>query len=176
MNQLKLVALIASVAGVNSFQCIDAQEAARKPESAAAVAAEKTGRVTRVSELLNLEVLNEAGESYGIIEDLMLNKTTGQVEFILVSAEKNSAELYPLPWRTVTLYQGTDAKDQYVILGMPREQFIKAPTITREQLPTITYLQWNAYVPKVTTFYGQVRPAEARAIRSTERAIRRSLD
>ncbi|HET6426129.1 MAG TPA: PRC-barrel domain-containing protein, partial [Planctomycetaceae bacterium] len=144
--------------------------------NADAASAEKTGRVTRVKELLNLEVINEQGESYGIIEDLMLNKSTGQVEYILVSTEKDSAELYPLPWRTVTLYQGNDAKDQYVILGMPKEQFSKAPTITRQQLPTITYSQWNTYVPKVTTYYGQVRPAEARAIRRAERAVRRALD
>jgi sporulation protein YlmC with PRC-barrel domain len=156
---------------------IVAQDAVRKPEATTtAAAAEQSGRVTRVRELLGLEVLNEAGETYGTIEDLMLNKMSGQIEFILVTPEKDSKDLYPLPWRTVTLYQGADQKDQYVILGMPREQFSKAPTIAREQLPTITYSQWNTYVPRVTTFYKPVRPAEARAIRRAERAIRRAVD
>jgi len=154
-----------------------AQEVVRKPDASAnAASAEKEGRVTRVKELIGLEVVNEAGESYGMIEDLLLNKTSGQIEFVLVASEKESEELYPLPWKALTLYQGQTADDQYVILGMQREQFVKAPTITRQAYPTLTYSQWNAYVPKVTAFYGPVRPAEARAVRRANRAVRRAID
>jgi len=152
-----------------------AQEAVRQPAGGAA-AAEKEGRVTRVKELIGLEVLNEQGESYGLIDDLLLNKKSGQVEYLLVSAEKDSQELYPLPWKAATLYQGENADEQYVILGMEKEKFIKAPTIQRQMVPTLTYSQWNSYVPRVTTYYGNVRPAEARAIRRTARAVRRAVD
>jgi sporulation protein YlmC with PRC-barrel domain len=183
MSRPKIASALVAVTTAILCQHVTAQDAVQKqtvqkPDAtaAAATSAEQTGRVTRVKELIGLEVINEAGEAYGTIEDLMVNKTSGQIEFILVAPEKDSKELYPMPWRTVTLYQGNDAKDQYVILGMPKEQFSKAPTIMREQLPTYTNSQWNTYVPRVTTFYGPIRPAEARAIRRTERAIRRALD
>ena len=166
--------LIASLLAVAT--CGSAQEAVRQPAATGAANAERDGRVTRVRDLLGLEVLNEQGESYGMIDDLLMNKTSGQIEFILVSAEKDSKELYPLPWKAVTLYQGATAEEQYVILGMEKEKFVKAPTIARQQWPTMTYSQWNAYVPQVTTYYGGVRPAEARAIRRTARAVRRAVD
>ncbi|MDZ4686277.1 MAG: PRC-barrel domain-containing protein [Planctomycetaceae bacterium] len=176
MSHGKLFSLSAALLIAAAGQ-INAQEVVRKPDTSAnAATAEKDGRVTRVKELLGLEVVNEAGESYGLIDDLLLNKTSGQIEFVLVSAEKESEELYPLPWKALTLYQGQNADDQYVILGMQREQFVKAPTITRQAYPTLTYSQWNAYVPKVTAYYGPVRPAEARAVRRTTRAVRRAID
>jgi sporulation protein YlmC with PRC-barrel domain len=138
--------------------------------------AEQEGRVTRLRDLLGLEVISENGESYGEIEDLMLNKRTGQIEYALVAAEKDGQALYPLPWKTLTLYQGSDPKDQYVILGVERELFEKAPTVARQQWPTMTYSQWNAYVPQVTAYYKTSRPAEARAIRRAARAVRRAMD
>jgi sporulation protein YlmC with PRC-barrel domain len=150
--------------------------AARQPAATGAANAEQQGRVTRAKDMLGLEVLNEQGESYGVIDDLLLNKKSGQIEYLLVSSDQDSKELYPLPWKAVTLYQGETAEEQYVILGMEKEKFVKAPTIARQQLPTMTYTQWNAYVPQVTTYYGNVRPAEARAIRRTARAIRRAVD
>ncbi|MBI1345587.1 hypothetical protein GC163_04795 [bacterium] len=172
---LAAVALIVTAATQLNAQ----QVTARKPDtsSASASAAEQTGRVTRVRELLGLEILNEAGESYGVIDDLLLNKTSGQVEYVLVAPEKDSRELYPMPWKSLALYQGENADDQYVVVGMEREQFVKAPTITRQELPTMTYTQWNAYVPQVTSYYGPInRPAEVRAIRRATRAIRRAVD
>ncbi|HET6423320.1 MAG TPA: PRC-barrel domain-containing protein, partial [Planctomycetaceae bacterium] len=82
MNQFKLLALAAVAAAMTWSQTLQAQDTVQKTTAAPnadAASAEKTGRVTRVKELLNLEVINEQGESYGIIEDLMLNKSTGQV-------------------------------------------------------------------------------------------------
>jgi hypothetical protein len=152
------------------------QPAASQPAASQAAKAEEQGRVTRIRDLLGLEVVNEAGESYGMIDDMLLNKTSGQIEFVLVAQEENSRELHPLPWRTLTLYRGESPEDQYVILGLPREQFQKAPTITRQQWPTMTVTQWNTLAPEVTAFYRPVRPAEARAVRRAARAARRVLD
>ncbi|HUQ68613.1 MAG TPA: PRC-barrel domain-containing protein [Planctomycetaceae bacterium] len=177
MTHRNLFVLAAAALLVAATSQSQAQEAVRKPDAAAAANAEKEGRVTRVRDLIGLEVVNEAGESYGMIEDLLVNKTSGTIEFALVASEKESKELYPLPWKALTLYQGETAEDQYVILGMQREQFVKAPTIARQAYPTMTYSQWNTtYVPQVTAYYGPVRPAPARAVRRTARAVRRAVD
>lgn len=166
-----VAALLISAAGLS------AQEALPRKAGADAATAEKEGRVTRARDLIGLEVVNEAGESYGMIDDLLVNKQTGQIDFVLVASDKDSKELYPLPWKAVTLYQGQNADDQYVILNMQKEQFTKAPSIVRTQLPTMTYSQWNTtYVPQVQSYYGRVTPAEARAVRRTARAVRRAVD
>lgn len=168
-------ALLTAATLIGGLNFAFAQQAVAQPAAKPdAARAEQEGRVTRIKDLLGLEVLNEGGESYGMIEDLLLNKSTGQIEFLLVAPEKNSKELYPLPWKTVTLYQ--TESDQYVILGMQEEQFAKAPTIMRTQLPTMTYTQWNTVGPQVTAYYGPVRPVEARAIRRAARAVRRAVD
>jgi sporulation protein YlmC with PRC-barrel domain len=166
-------------AGLIVVQCMTAwsQEPPRPDAGAkAATAAEQTGRVTRARDLIGLEVLSQGGESYGMIDDLMIDKRTGQVEFILVETGKDSEELYPMPWKTVALYQGEDAQDQYVIVNMQKEQFSKAPTIVRQQWPAMTYTQWNTFVPQVTSYYGRIPRAEARAIRKTARAVKRAVD
>lgn len=157
---------------------LHAQDGQTVPQSGAKVVApgEASGRVTRVRDVLGLEVLSEDGESYGTVEDLTLDKKTGQIEYVVIAPNKDSQELYPLPWQSLTLYQGDKQDDQYLILGMKREQFTKAPTITRTQWPAMTTTQWSAYVPRVTTYYGEVRQVPPRVIRRTERAIRRAVD
>lgn len=141
-----------------------------------ATAAEQQGRVARVSELVGMDVVTENGDSLGTIEDLMIDKRTGQIEYVLAAASKDSESLSPLPWKTLSWYQGDDPKDQYLILGMQREQFEKAPVVYRQQWPTMTYPQWNTVLPQVTDFYRPIRPAETRAVRRATRAIRRAQD
>lgn len=166
-----VAALLVSAAGLS------AQETLPRKAGNDAATAEKEGRVTRARDLIGLEVVNDAGESYGMIDDLLVNKQSGQIDFVLVASEKDSKELYPLPWKALALYQGQNADDQYVILNMQKEQFAKAPSIVRTQLPTLTYSQWNStYVPQVQQYYGRVTPAEARAVRRTARAVRRAVD
>ncbi len=155
---------------------LKAQEAGQPAVQEAPKAVADT-HVTRIRDLIGLEVLNQEGESYGVIYDMLVNRQSGQIEFVLVETEKDGEALYPLPWATVTIYRGETDEDRYVILGMPREQFLKAPTVTRQVWPTMTATQWNTYVPQVTAYYGPVRRVEApRAVRRAVRAVRRAVD
>jgi len=174
----KLSTLVAALAMLALAQAqAQEQPAARQQDRTAAAAnrAEQQGRVTRLRDLIGMEVVLENGDSFGIVDDLMVNRS-GQIEYALVETEEESKELYPLPWKTLAWYRGQEAEDQYLIIGMNKERVEKAPTVVRTQWPTMTYTQWNTFVPQVTTFYGPVRPVEARAIRKAARTARRVLD
>jgi sporulation protein YlmC with PRC-barrel domain len=140
------------------------------------VPGEAAGRVSRIRDVLGLEVVSEKGESFGVVDDLTFDKQTGQIEYALIAPEDNSRDLYPMPWKAISIYQGEDPQDHYLIVALDQDRFQKAPTITREQWPTMTYTQWNTYVPRVTTYYGEVRAIPPRAVRRAARAVRRVLD
>jgi len=141
--------------------------------TAAATNAEQQGRVGRVQDLLGSDVVTQNGETFGTVDDIMINKKTGHVEFVLVATEQDSKDLFPIPWKTLAWYQGEDPKDQYLIIALTPQKFEQAPTIARQQWTGMTYSQWNTVVPQVSTFYGPVRPAEARAIRRAARTAGR---
>ena len=143
---------------------------------AAQVAAPTHGRVTRARDIVGLDVVSATGENYGMIDDLVINPRSGQIEYIMVTESKEGKDLRPIPWQAITLFRGEGEDEQYVILGVERERFLKSPTIVRTELPTMTYQQWNEYTPQVTTYYKSTTPAEARAVRRAARAIRRAAD
>lgn len=177
-NLLSLLTGVLTLSGLMTQIAAQQPAAPRKDNAAtaAAASAEEQGRVTRARDLLGMELVLQSGETYGMIDDLMINKKSGQIEFVLVATEDDAKELYPLPWKTLALYRGDDPQDQYLIIGMDRQRFEQAPTIVRQQWPAMTYTQWNTFVPQVTTYYRDVRPVEARAIRRAARAARRALD
>ena len=78
-------------------------------------------------------VVNTSGEKIGHIEDLSINKTSGQVVYALLSfggflgiGEK----FHPLPWSVLDY---DPAKDGYV-LPLTKEELDKAPSYTKAEL------------------------------------------
>jgi len=136
----------------------------------AAESAEQQGRVGRVQDLIGMPIVGQNGQPFGTVDDLMVDKRTGQIAYALVAQDKNSPTLYPVPWRAVAWTQ--DNQGQFLAIAIKPEQIQQAPTVARQQWPTMTYTQWNTVAPRVTTFYAPIVPGEARAIRRTARAMR----
>ncbi len=127
---------------------------------------------TRVSDFLNTEIVTEKGESLGVVKDLVISNSSGTVQYVVVGGD--SGDFRAIPWKALALYQGSDAKDRYFILGMEKEQYHKAPLMPQKDWTNFSQPAWTNYVPQVNQYYSNaraVRPAAVRRERRLERAL-----
>ncbi len=127
---------------------------------------------TRVSDFLGTEIVLESGDSLGVVKDLVIANTTGNVQYVIVAGE--NGDLRAIPWKTLALYQGSDVKDRYFILGMEKDRYYKAPVIQQSEWVNFSYPTWSSYVPQVNKYYQDVRPVRPAAVRRGERRIDRA--
>lgn len=127
---------------------------------------------TRVSDFLGTEIVLENGDSLGHVKDLVISNSTGSIQYVIVSNE--NSELRAIPWKTLALYQGSDVKDRYFILGMEKERYYKAPVIPQQEWVNFSYPTWSKYVPQVNTYYHDVGPVRPSAVRRADRRIDRA--
>jgi sporulation protein YlmC with PRC-barrel domain len=126
----------------------------------------------RSSELMGTEIVLQDGDSLGQVADLIINSGSGQVTHVVVETEQ---QFRAIPYRTLSMFQGEEAKDRYFILGMERDRFLEAPAIPHEQWQTFSAPQWRTYAPSVTKFYTNVEPVAPGPVRRADRAIDRNI-
>jgi sporulation protein YlmC with PRC-barrel domain len=126
---------------------------------------------TRASELMGMELVLENGTSIGTIKDLVLDNTSGQVQYAIVG---DKGEYRGIPWKTLSYYYGEEPKDRYFILNVDEARYQKAPAIPQKEYQTFS--TWSTYAPQVTKYYSDVRPARPAAVRRAERRLDRALD
>ncbi len=131
-----------------------------------------TAAETRVSDFMGTEIVLESGDSLGHVKDLVISNSTGSIQYVIVASE--NGELRAIPWKTLALYQGSDAKDRYFILGMEKERYFKAPVIPQQEWVNFSYPTWSTYVPQVNTYYNDVRAVRPAAVRRADRRIDRA--
>ena len=109
-----------------------------------------TGGSLIAADMVNgTNVYNTAGEKLGTVDDLMLDKKSGQVIYAVMSfggflgmGEKQ----HPLPWSTLTYDQ---SKEGFVV-NLDREKLEKAPT-----LDDYSSFNWTAdFGRNVDRYYG----------------------
>jgi len=95
------------------------------------------------------KVYNEAGDKLGSIDDLMIDKRSGQVRYAVLEFGGflgMGADRYPLPWET--LRYDTD-KGGYVV-PLDKERLKNAPRYPQDEVPDYT----NDYARRVHNYYG----------------------
>jgi sporulation protein YlmC with PRC-barrel domain len=95
-------------------------------------------------------VFNREGEKLGSIEDLILEKETGQVAYVLLSFGGflgMGERCFPVPWRALSF---DDARDAYVV-DLTRESLEKAP---RCRANACEPLRDHARHQEIYTYYG----------------------
>ncbi len=127
---------------------------------------------TRVSDFLGTEIVLESGDSLGQVKDLVIANSTGSIQYVIVASENN--ELRAIPWKSLVLYQGSDAKDRYFILGMEKDRYYKAPVIPQQEWVNFSYPTWSTHVPQVNTYYNGVIPVRPSSVRRADRRIDRA--
>lgn len=95
------------------------------------------------------KVYNTAGEKLGSIDDLMIDRVSGQVRYAILEFGGflgMGTDRYPLPW-SMLKYDTT--KDGYVV-PIDKDTLDRAPRYTEGDVPEYT----EAYGRKVHDYYG----------------------
>lgn len=112
------------------------------------VATGETGDLIAASKVNGTAVYNGAAEHLGSVYDVMINKSSGQVAYAVMSfgGFLGMGERYhPLPWKSLTY----DPVIGGYVVNVTRDQLEKAPSYERDETP------WAdpAYGPRVSDYY-----------------------
>jgi len=112
------------------------------------VATDETSSLIAASKVNGTTVYNRAGENLGSVDDVMINKVSGQVAYAVMSfgGFLGIGERYhPLPWSSLTYDTGLGG---YVV-DVNRDQLERAPSYSRDETP------WSdpAYGRRVSDYY-----------------------
>lgn len=94
-------------------------------------------------------VFNTAGDKLGSIDELMINKRSGKVEYAVLEFGGflgMGTDRYPLPW---SMLDYDTSKDGYVV-PLSKEQIEGAPRYTDTTVPDYT----PEYSRQIGTYYG----------------------
>ncbi len=85
-------------------------------------------------EVVNRDVKNHKGESLGKIEEIMLNKLTGQTEYVVLASGGFlglGEKLFALPWNSLKF----DDSEGCFIVNLDKEVFSKAEGFDKDNWP-----------------------------------------
>lgn len=99
--------------------------------------------------LIGKDVYNYDDEHIGDVKEIMLNSSTGEIAYVVLSfggifglGEK----LFAVPWKALTL----DTNSNTLILNECKERLEHAPGFDKNSWPNMTEINW---INKVHTFY-----------------------
>ena len=108
------------------------------------------GRLIAASNVNGTSVYNTAGDKLGSIYDVMLNKSSGQTEYAVLSfgGFLGIGEKYhPLPWNTLKYDTGLGG----YVLGISRERLEGAPVYGADEMA-----RWDdAWDRRISDYYGK---------------------
>ena len=115
-----------------------------------AVATDETDRLISSDKAVGTAVYNRQGEHLGSVDNLMIDKYSGQVAYAVMSfgGFLGMGESYhPLPWRTLTY----DTRKGGYVVDIDRKRLETAPSYTSSTTPN-----WSdrTYGHRVDDFYG----------------------
>jgi sporulation protein YlmC with PRC-barrel domain len=103
---------------------------------------------SRVSVLLDLTVQDQAGESLGDVDDLVLNLRTMCLDYLILSPDAALAlenDLVAVPWQAVAVRGDAteDLDNQALVLSIDSEALQNAPGFAAEGEPDLTEETWD---------------------------------
>src|ERR1700733_14599072 len=115
-----------------------------------AVATDETYNLISADKVTGTSVYNRQGEKLGSVYGVMLNKSTGQVAYAIMSfgGFLGMGESYhPLPWRALTY----DTRQDGYVVDIDRSRLEAAPSYTARDEPN-----WSdrSYGRRVDQYYG----------------------
>lgn len=110
-------------------------------------------RIMAASTLTGDEVLNGAGETLGVIEEIMLDVPSGRIAYAVLASAGflgMGNRLFAIPWNALSL----DPGHRCFRLDVSRERLRAAPGFDRQRWPTMADPRWAA---ELHSYYG-LRP------------------
>jgi sporulation protein YlmC with PRC-barrel domain len=97
------------------------------------------------------EVVNQAGETLGKVQDIMLDVPGGRIAYAVLSSGGFLGlgdKLFAIPWSALTL----DTERKCFVLDVAKEQLEAAPGFDKDHWPAMGDLTWAT---SVHNYYGQ---------------------
>lgn len=114
-------------------------QAAERSESGSSSQDSETKSLTpekhsRASKILDSKIKSQDGQEFGTAEDLIVDNTTGKIQFLVVSQGGTmgmGGDLIPIPWKAATV-QKTSEDEQQITLKLTRQQLQSAPALQKD--------------------------------------------
>lgn len=130
------------------------QDPAKKAEPAAATMRSPL-LIQKASKVLGGKVQNPKGEDLGKIEDLVVDPSTGSIQYAVLSFGGFLGlgdKLFALPWNMIKTTDPVDSKkDYHFVLDVDKAKLEKAPGFPKSNWPDIYAPTWSQEIDK---YYG----------------------
>lgn len=101
----------------------------------------------KASQVIGVEVTNDANESLGKIEELVLDKFSGEVRYAVLSFGGILGigdKLFALPWKALDY----DPSQQQFVIGIAKATLQEAPGFDKHNWPDFTSKTWQSSVDR----------------------------
>lgn len=98
--------------------------------------------VVKSSEIIGVKVINLAKESLGKIEEIVLNKLSGQAHYVVLSFGGMlwaGDKYFAFPWKSISY----SPEDEAFILQVSKEKLEKAPGFDKDHWPDMAEAAWG---------------------------------
>lgn len=110
-----------------------------------------THNVVRASEdVVDKEVKNSAQEDLGTIREVMLDKVSGKVAYVVLESGSflgMGGKLFAIPWNSISY----DKEDECFILNVDKDRLRDAPGFDKDNWPDMEDRTWGQ---SISDFYG----------------------
>jgi sporulation protein YlmC with PRC-barrel domain len=109
--------------------------------------------IVKATNVIGVSVENAQGDSLGEIEDLMLDKLEGTVEYVVLSFGGFLGlgdKLFAMPWSIFTY----NLERECFVINMDQERLENAPGFDRDHWPDVTSPTWSN---SINRYYGTQR-------------------
>lgn len=103
-------------------------------------------KFTRVSQLTHQSLKNTSGESLGQINDLIVDPTTGRLEFAVIALQggEQTGKLTAIPWTLVRA--SGEGQMQNLTANIEKSKLSTAQTFERSQWPNMSQENWGQQI------------------------------
>ncbi|HWQ93255.1 MAG TPA: PRC-barrel domain-containing protein, partial [Clostridia bacterium] len=126
MKTHKLTLAAVSTAIALSMQPVSAQETETESKSTTSA---KTMSGVKLSKLMEAQIQSSDGEDLGKLQDVLINKQTGQIDFAVLGQGGflgMGEKLVPIPWKALNVKSETE-----FTLNVDKEKMASAPTMDK---------------------------------------------
>lgn len=110
-----------------------------------------TSNVVRASEdVVDKDVKNSAQEDLGTIREVMLDKVSGRVAYVVLESGSflgMGGKLFAIPWNSISY----DKEDESFILNVDKDRLKDAPGFDKDNWPDMADKTWGQ---SISDFYG----------------------
>lgn len=110
---------------------------------------ELSHNLVKSDQVIGREVVNLENEDLGIVEELVLNKQTGETAYVVLSFGGIMGlgdKYFALPWSSLTY----NPKQECFVVKMGKEELKNAPGFDKNNWPNMADPTWQK---TITTFY-----------------------